>query len=162
MPKNTYTFIGQYDYKEMPIIIEGKIDVDPINIDETYCVEGIIKNYRTNQKRKLKGFVKTDIWPEDDLDDKITILMVEYPIKNDASNIMHHLERKIPKNISQRVNSLDGRYLGETYTDVKIEIPEKALFEEITDINIAEFVFTELEFDAEKGSPAMIELKKCK
>ena len=95
----------------------------------------------------MKGIATT-------LEGKVTILLVEWPIKKDATNVLYFLE-KMPNQKTLRFN---GKYTGFIYNDVRIEVPDDEEPEEIqlgetlmtADINEDEGVYIRMDLENDK------------
>lgn len=161
MVKEKYTFIGEHIFNEMLIVWKGNIGIEPINMNGTYSVNGKIRYSKENEDRTIKGYVNIEITSQDDLDDRITMILAEYPLKDGPSNIIHHMERRFPKKYRKEVFTISGRYLGESYRNVMIDM-DPDLFDDFEDKDIAAFVLSTIDFDDEKGFPIRMDLESMK
>ena len=161
MVKEKYTFNGEHIYNEMLIEWKGNISVEPINLNGTYSITGKIRYSKDDEDRTIKGYVKMEITSQDDLDDRITMILAEYPLKEGPSNIIHHMERRFPKRYRKDMFAISGRYLGESYRNVTIEV-DPDMLDDFEDKDIAAFVLSTIDFDDEKGFPIRMDFDPMK
>ncbi len=163
MPEEKYISIGQYTNTNK--FMGGELRVYDTILEDRFRVEGTIT--RDNVQKEVKGIAS-----HESIDNTISasILLFEYPIKEGANNTIYQLDgefeikykkpnpeicKSIPK-----TSMLHGTYTGNIFPDATIIPLDEELTKEYETIAIKEFIFPEIDFDPEKGTPITFTLEK--
>jgi hypothetical protein len=149
---DSYIIVGKHLYSKKPVSIGGDITVD-----ENLVISGTMGDSRDNKNRKVKGFVTNDI----DLEGRLSLIMLEWPIKKNATNTVYFAQQEVSKNIDQKKLKFDGKYIGSMYIDVSIDIPEE-LVADNAELPLAEFLLGNMEYDVDNGINVSMELENYK
>jgi hypothetical protein len=127
MSKDSYFIIGKCDYDAGKAFLGGEIDADETITDNIMFIEGTMGDSRTNQSRKVKGFLKNDLT----LDKMVTFMAFEYPIKKDASNKAYFLMLDLSEADNPKSDEVQGEYEGMIFTGVKLPFMKKAFIDSL-------------------------------
>ena len=138
---DTYILSIKQLYTKNPIHAGGDISIDK-------------NGYISIGKCGVKGYVQDVKGIAADIEGTMNLILAEWPIKKDASNVVYYLS-KMP---NQKTHKYNGKYTGFIYRDVKIEVPDD---EESEDMQIGETLMT-VDIDENKGIYIRMDLESDK